>query len=168
MRASVLRRKWGRWFHIRPIYLGLLFLHLFLRLLNHLLCQLLNQLLSLFRFLSLPGHCILPCCSAISYGQQVGDLADVAVVPAPHLDWIERLPLIYADRHRVFYTRASIQTVGWMSRTPKTLYGKSIQTMTTAATADATSYTGTISMHMGRSSRRTGPTLIRVRGTLGG
>src|SRR6516162_857458 len=64
MRASVLRRKWGRWFHIRPIYLFLLFLRLFLRLLNHLLCQLLNQLLSLLRFLPLPGHCILPCCSA--------------------------------------------------------------------------------------------------------
>src|SRR6516162_9373169 len=63
------------------------------------------------------------------------------------------------------YTRASIQTVGWMSRTPKTLYGKSIQTMTTAATASVTSFTGTISMHMGRSSRRTGPTLIRLRGT---
>src|SRR6516164_8558003 len=63
------------------------------------------------------------------------------------------------------YTRVSIQTVGSMSRTPKTLYGKSIQTMTTAATADATSYTGTISTHMGRSSKRTGPTLIRLRGT---
>src|SRR4029077_15117501 len=66
------------------------------------------------------------------------------------------------------YTRASIQTVRWMSRTPKTLYGKSIQTMTTAAMASATSYTGTISMHMGRSSKGTGPTLIRLRGTPGG
>src|SRR6516164_9639541 len=63
------------------------------------------------------------------------------------------------------YTRVSIQTVGWMSKTPKLLYGKSIETMTTAATADAASYTGTISMHMGRSSKRTGPTLIRLRGT---
>src|SRR5262249_18500772 len=56
----------------------------------------------------------------------------------------------------------------WMSRTPKTLYGKSIQTITTAATAGATSYMGIISMHMGRSSRRTGPTLTRLRGTLVG
>src|SRR5499427_9696035 len=63
------------------------------------------------------------------------------------------------------YTRALIQTVGSMSRTPKTLYGKSIRTMTTAATFSATSYTGTISIHMGRSSKRTGPTLIRLRGT---
>jgi hypothetical protein len=31
----------------------------------------------------------------ISYGQQEGDQADVTVVPAPHLDWVERLPLIY-------------------------------------------------------------------------
>src|SRR5215469_742832 len=63
------------------------------------------------------------------------------------------------------YTRASMQTVRWMSRTPKRLYGKSIQTITTAATAGATSYMGIISMHMGRSSRRTGPTLTRLRGT---
>jgi hypothetical protein len=66
------------------------------------------------------------------------------------------------------YTRASIQTARWMSRTPKTFYGKSIQTMTTAAMASATSYTGTISMHMGQSSKGTGPTLIRLRGTPGG
>src|SRR6516165_4248170 len=66
------------------------------------------------------------------------------------------------------YTRASIQTVRWMSRTLKTSCGKSIQTMTTAATASVTSFTGIISMHMGRSSRRTGPTLIPLRGTLGG
>jgi len=38
----------------------------------------------------------------ISYGQQVGDQADVAVVPASHLDWVERLPLMYVDTHRVF------------------------------------------------------------------
>jgi len=38
----------------------------------------------------------------ISYGQQLGDQADVTIVPAPHLDWIEQLPLIYVDRHRVF------------------------------------------------------------------
>jgi serine/threonine protein phosphatase 1 len=38
----------------------------------------------------------------ISYGQQEGEEADVTVVPAPHLDWVERLPLMYVDRHRVF------------------------------------------------------------------
>src|SRR6516225_9938796 len=38
----------------------------------------------------------------ISYGQQEGDQADVAVVPAAHLDWIERLPLMHVDTHRVF------------------------------------------------------------------
>src|SRR6516164_68684 len=52
-----------------------------------------------------------------------------------------------------------------MSRTPKTSYGKSIRTMMTAATVSAMSYTGTISIHLDRSSRRTGPTLIRWRGT---
>jgi serine/threonine protein phosphatase 1 len=38
----------------------------------------------------------------ISYGQHKGDQADVAVVPAAHLDWIERLPLMHIDTHRVF------------------------------------------------------------------
>jgi serine/threonine protein phosphatase 1 len=38
----------------------------------------------------------------MSYGQQEGDLADVTVVPAPHLDWVEQLPLMHVDRHRVF------------------------------------------------------------------
>ena len=38
----------------------------------------------------------------ISYGQQIGDQADVTIVPASHLDWIEQLPLMYVDRHRVF------------------------------------------------------------------
>jgi serine/threonine protein phosphatase 1 len=38
----------------------------------------------------------------ISYGQQERDQADVAVVPASHLDWIEQLPLMHVDTHRVF------------------------------------------------------------------
>ena len=38
----------------------------------------------------------------ISYGQQEGDQADVAVVPTAHLDWIEQLPLMHVDAHRVF------------------------------------------------------------------
>jgi len=38
----------------------------------------------------------------ICYGQQEGDQADVTVVPASHLDWIERLPLMHVDKHRVF------------------------------------------------------------------
>jgi hypothetical protein len=38
----------------------------------------------------------------ISYGQRKGDQADVAVVPVAHLDWIERLPLMHVDMHRVF------------------------------------------------------------------
>jgi serine/threonine protein phosphatase 1 len=38
----------------------------------------------------------------ISYGQQEGDQADVTVVPAAHLDWVEQLPLMHVDKHRVF------------------------------------------------------------------
>ena len=38
----------------------------------------------------------------ISYGQREGDQADVTVVPARHLDWIKRLPLMLVDKHRVF------------------------------------------------------------------
>ena len=38
----------------------------------------------------------------ISYGQQQGDEADVTIVPAEHLRWIERLPLMHVDNHRIF------------------------------------------------------------------
>jgi serine/threonine protein phosphatase 1 len=38
----------------------------------------------------------------ISYGQNIGDEADVTVVPDEHLRWIERLPLMHIDKHRVF------------------------------------------------------------------
>ena len=34
----------------------------------------------------------------ISYGQKKGDQADVSVVPAAHLDWIEKLPLMHVDK----------------------------------------------------------------------
>jgi len=38
----------------------------------------------------------------ISYGQNEGDQADVMVVPEEHLKWIERLPLMHVDKHRIF------------------------------------------------------------------
>src|SRR6266581_9752586 len=38
----------------------------------------------------------------ISYGQNVGDEADVTVVPDEHLRWIEQLPLMHVDEHRIF------------------------------------------------------------------
>jgi serine/threonine protein phosphatase 1 len=38
----------------------------------------------------------------ISYGQEEGDDVDVMVVPAEHLGWIERLPLMHVDKHRIF------------------------------------------------------------------
>ena len=39
----------------------------------------------------------------ISYGQNEGDQADVTVVPDEHLKWIERLPLMHVDKHRIFH-----------------------------------------------------------------
>jgi serine/threonine protein phosphatase 1 len=38
----------------------------------------------------------------LSYGQEEGDEADVTVVPAEHLRWIEQLPLMHVDKYRVF------------------------------------------------------------------
>jgi serine/threonine protein phosphatase 1 len=38
----------------------------------------------------------------ISYGQEEGNEVDVMVVPAEHLGWIERLPLMHIDKHRIF------------------------------------------------------------------
>ena len=38
----------------------------------------------------------------ISYGQNYGDIVNVKVVPEQHLHWIEKLPLMHVDRHRVY------------------------------------------------------------------
>jgi len=38
----------------------------------------------------------------MSYGQAQGEEADVKVVPDEHLRWIERLPLMHVDEHRIF------------------------------------------------------------------
>jgi serine/threonine protein phosphatase 1 len=38
----------------------------------------------------------------ISYGAKVGDTADGSIVPAAHLDWIDKLPLMHVDEHRVY------------------------------------------------------------------
>jgi serine/threonine protein phosphatase 1 len=38
----------------------------------------------------------------ISYGQNCGDIVNVKVVPEQHLHWIEKLPLMHVDRHRVY------------------------------------------------------------------
>src|SRR5262249_15691980 len=39
---------------------------------------------------------------AISYGQNYGDIVNVKIVPEQHLRWIEALPLMHVDRHRVY------------------------------------------------------------------
>jgi serine/threonine protein phosphatase 1 len=102
----------------------------------------------------------------ISYGQQKGDLADVAVVPAPHLDWIERLPLIYVDRHRVFVHAGIDPNCPLHEQDAENVIWKIYPDDDDGGHGQrATSYMGTISMHMGRSSKRTGPTWIRLRGT---
>jgi serine/threonine protein phosphatase 1 len=103
----------------------------------------------------------------ISYAQHKGDQADVAVVPAAHLDWIEQLPLMHVDAHRVFVHAGIDPNCSLDEQDAEDVIWKLYRDETTAATASATSYMGTISMHMGRSSRRTGPTLIRLRGTPG-
>jgi serine/threonine protein phosphatase 1 len=38
----------------------------------------------------------------MSYAQNEGDEADLSVVPRGHLKWIERLPLMHVDVHRIF------------------------------------------------------------------
>ena len=38
----------------------------------------------------------------ISYGQNYGDIVNVKIVPEQHLRWIEELPLMHVDRHRVY------------------------------------------------------------------
>ncbi|PSH68480.1 serine/threonine protein phosphatase [Phyllobacterium brassicacearum] len=60
----------------------------------------------------------------MSYGQKVGELADVGVIPQEHIDWLKSLPLIYVDNHRIFVhagvdetiplDKQSAQTMQWM------------------------------------------------------
>ena len=38
----------------------------------------------------------------VSYGQSALNSWDVNAVPAVHLDWIAKLPSVYADQHRIF------------------------------------------------------------------
>jgi serine/threonine protein phosphatase 1 len=38
----------------------------------------------------------------MSYGQAQGEEADVTLVPDEHLRWIERMPLMHVDQHRIF------------------------------------------------------------------
>jgi serine/threonine protein phosphatase 1 len=38
----------------------------------------------------------------LSYGQHEGDEVDVTVIPDEHLRWIEGLPLMHVDKHRIF------------------------------------------------------------------
>jgi len=38
----------------------------------------------------------------VSYGQREGEPVDVTVVPEQHLCWMDELPLMHVDRHRVY------------------------------------------------------------------
>ncbi len=38
----------------------------------------------------------------LSYGHPIGARLDLTVVDSTHLDWIESLPLMHVDRHRIF------------------------------------------------------------------
>ncbi len=44
----------------------------------------------------------------ISYGQKEGEVVDVKVVPEQHLRWLEELPLMHIDKHRV-YVHAGVE-----------------------------------------------------------
>jgi len=44
----------------------------------------------------------------ISCGQKEGEVVDVNVVPEQHLRWLEELPLMHIDKHRV-YVHAGVE-----------------------------------------------------------
>jgi hypothetical protein len=44
----------------------------------------------------------------MSYGQKEGEVVDVKVVPEQHLRWLEELPLMHIDKHRV-YVHAGVE-----------------------------------------------------------
>lgn len=47
----------------------------------------------------------------VSYGQKYRDQVDRSVVPPAHLDWIDHLPLIHVDWHRVYVHAAVDPTI---------------------------------------------------------
>jgi serine/threonine protein phosphatase 1 len=44
----------------------------------------------------------------VSYGQRQGEAVDTGVVPRSHIEWMQSLPLIYADKRRV-YVHAGVE-----------------------------------------------------------
>jgi len=60
----------------------------------------------------------------ISYGQKVGEIADRAIVPVEHLDWLDGLPMICVTQHRVFVHAGVDPTVSLGEQSPHVLMWK--------------------------------------------
>ena len=73
------------------------------------------------------------------------------VVPEEHLKWIERLPLMHVDKHRVFVHAGVNPNCSLDEQDPQDLIGKSMMTATKADTGSAISYTVIISTRAARS-----------------
>lgn len=57
----------------------------------------------------------------ISYGQRIGDLADPAVVPTEHVEWLDSLPLLFVNENRVFVHAGVDPTVSLANQSVKTV-----------------------------------------------
>lgn len=57
----------------------------------------------------------------ISYGQTIGAIADPSVVPEAHLEWIDKLPMIFVDQLRIFVHAAVDPTKPLGEQTESTL-----------------------------------------------
>ena len=101
----------------------------------------------------------------ISYGQQEGDQADVTIVPAPHLDWVEQLPLMYVDRHRVFVHAGIDPNCPLDEQDAENVLWKIYPDDDDLGHGQRHIVHGHHQHAHGRSSKRIGPTLIRLRGT---
>ena len=87
----------------------------------------------------------------ISYGQNEGDHADVTVVLDEHLKWIERLPLMHVDKHRIFVHAGVNPNYPLDEQDPRMSSGKSMMTTMKADTGSDISYTAIISTRTARS-----------------
>ena len=86
----------------------------------------------------------------ISYGQEEGDEADVTVVPAEHLMWIERLPLMHIDKHRIFVHAGLDPNCSLDEQDPQDVIWRIMITATMAVMGIAMSCTAIISTRTAR------------------
>ena len=94
----------------------------------------------------------------LSYGMDGKAPIDASVVPAEHLEWLDNLPLMFVDEHRVFVHAGVDPEVPLDEQNPEVLQCKIYRPGTSAATRTGMWSMGMSSSRMARSSWPAAPT----------